>query len=117
MKRLLDACVWGGALSALLAAGHDVVWAGEWESDPGDEEILALANEQSRVLVTLDKDFGELAVIRNRPHCGIIRLVGLSAQRQATVSLQIIERYSNELSAGALLTVSEDRVRVRSAKE
>lgn len=58
MKVLLDTCVWGGARSVLEAAGHDVIWTGDWEKDPGDEEILAYAHREGRVLVTLDKDFG-----------------------------------------------------------
>ena len=56
MKLLLDACVWGGACPELEAAGYDVVWAGSWPTDPGDEQILARAHHEGRVLVTLDKD-------------------------------------------------------------
>ncbi len=61
MKLLLDACVWGGARTVIEAAGHDVVWAGDWPRDPGDDEIMAQAHREERVLVTLDKDkdFGE----------------------------------------------------------
>lgn len=77
MKLLLDACVWGGSLQVLQAAGHDVVWAGNWPEDPGDEEILARAHSERRVLVTLDKDFGELAIVHGIPHSGILRLVNL----------------------------------------
>ncbi|MEN3000764.1 MAG: hypothetical protein ABDI19_02850 [Armatimonadota bacterium] len=40
MKVLLDACVWGGAKAVLQADGYDVIWAGDWETDPGDEVIL-----------------------------------------------------------------------------
>ena len=72
MKLLLDSCVWGGALTRLRAAGHDVVWSGEWPADPGDEEILARALAEGRVLVTLDKDFRELAFVRELPHTGIV---------------------------------------------
>ena len=43
MKLLLDTCVWGGARSELEALGYDVVWTGDWESDPGDAEILSYA--------------------------------------------------------------------------
>ena len=57
MKLLLDTCVWGGAVAPLKAAGHDVVWAGDWPTDPGDDEILALAHREGRILITLDKDF------------------------------------------------------------
>jgi len=78
-EALLDSCVWGGAVARLRAAGHDVVWSGDWPADPGDEDILAHALAEGRVLVTLDKDFGELAIVRELPHAGILRLVGLSA--------------------------------------
>ena len=37
---MLDRCVWGGALPLLKEAGYDVVWTGEWETDPGDQAIL-----------------------------------------------------------------------------
>ena len=79
MKLLLDSCVWGGAAGRLRAAGHDVAWSGDWPADPGDEEVLARALAEGRVLVTLDKDFGELAVVRELPHAGILRLVAQSA--------------------------------------
>jgi len=41
-----------------------VVWAGDGNGDAGDDEILAQARHEERVLVTLDKDFGELAIVR-----------------------------------------------------
>ena len=40
MKVLLDTCVWGPAQIEIRDAGHDVIWAGDWDKDPGDEEIL-----------------------------------------------------------------------------
>ena len=116
MKILLDTCVWGGAREPLEAAGYDTVWAGEWPQDPGDDEIMRLAAEQGRVLVTLDKDFGELAVVHGRPHGGILRLVGLSAMRQGPACLDALVRYSADLLAGAIVTVEPGRVRVRPAE-
>ena len=53
MKILLDTCVSGGGSEILEAAGHDVVWAGAWDIDPGDDEILNRAYREGRVLVTL----------------------------------------------------------------
>ena len=82
MKILLDACVWGKAKEGLSRQGHDVVWAGDWAEDPGDLEILKRAHSEKRVLVTLDKDFGELAIVRKVAHSGIIRLVNISARNQ-----------------------------------
>ena len=115
MKLLLDTCLWGGAVDSLKAAGHGVIWAGDWPTDPGDEEIMTLAHQEGRILITLDKDFGELAVVRGQAHAGIIRLVILPAFQQAPTCLMVLTRYGVELQAGAILTVEPGRVRVRPA--
>jgi len=117
LKVLLDTCVWGGARTELESAGHDIVWSGDWNEDPGDEEILSIAHREQRVLVTLDKDFGELAIIHNWPHSGIIRLVNIRAKQQGAFCLHILEQYQNELIEGAIATVELDRVRIRLSKE
>lgn len=113
MKLLLDACVWSGARRDLEAAAHDVIWAGDWPQDPGDEDILARAYADRRVLVTLDKDFGELAVVFGRPHCGIIRLVDQRARLQGAACLAALKRYGAALEAGAIVTVEPGRLRIR----
>jgi predicted nuclease of predicted toxin-antitoxin system len=105
--------MWGLAKAELIAMGHDVVWAGDWPADPGDIEILQRAYDEQRVLVTLDKDFGELAVIERQPHCGIVRLVGIRAETQAPACRSAIERYASELATRAIVTVEPGRVRIR----
>ncbi len=115
MKLLLDTCVWGGAVDALKAAGHDVIWAGDWPADPGDDEIMALAHQGGRILITLDKDFGELAVVREQAHAGIVRLVILSSSQQAPACVMVLNRYGTELQSGAIVTVEPGRIRVRPA--
>jgi predicted nuclease of predicted toxin-antitoxin system len=113
VKLLLDACVWGGAKETLAALGHDVIWAGDWSTDPGDESLLSTANLEQRVLVTLDKDFGELAVVRGQPHRGIIRLVGIAARQQAASCQDVLARHGSELTRGALITAESSRLRIR----
>ena len=93
MNLLLDTCVWGGAKAELIAAGHNVIWAGDWDEDPGDEALLNQATREGRVLVTLDKDFGELAVLHNVSHTGIIRLVGFRSVRQAQACGHVLTAY------------------------
>jgi predicted nuclease of predicted toxin-antitoxin system len=115
MRILLDTCVWYGVRDELIAADYDVVWTGDWSEDPGDEQILATAYNEGRILVTLDKDFGELAIVRGLPHCGILRLVNLSTKQQIAVCLQVISRYGQELETGAIVTATLSRVRIRPA--
>ena len=66
------------------------------------------------VLVTIDKDFGELAVVRGLPHAGIVRIVGFAAREQGPACAAALARYGHELAAGALVTVERNRVRIRS---
>jgi len=103
--------------SALSDAGHDVVWAGDWPTDPGDEEILDRARQESRVLVTPDKDFGELAIVRRLPHCGIVRLVALSTSQQVEVCLAVLATYAAYLEGGAIVTAEANRIRFRPADD
>ena len=113
MKVLLDTCVYGGGVEILEAAGYDVIWAGNWPRDPGDEEILRRAYSEGRILITLDKDFGELAVLFGRLHCGIIRLVGVSSIQQPVVCMRVLDKYGEVLQKGAIVTAELDRLRFR----
>jgi predicted nuclease of predicted toxin-antitoxin system len=117
LKLLLDTCVSPRTRSALAEAGHDAIWTGDWTPDPGDEAILEFAQRESRILVTLDKDFGELAVVFGKRHCGIVRLVDIDPSRQASVCEEVLARYGTELAAGAIVTVTTDRTRLRPADD
>lgn len=101
----------------LVDKGHDVVSAADWDPDPGDDEILVRAHAEHRVLVTLDKDFGELAIVHRRSHSGIIRIVGFSARRQAVACEQALVIHGEVLVGGGIVTIEPGRVRVRSADQ
>jgi len=113
MKVLLDSCLSGKICSSLQEAGHDVIWIGDWDEDPGDQEILLAAHRENRVLITLDKDFGELVLRHHLPHAGIVRLVNQSVKQQASMCLQILEQYSEDLQAGAIVTAESGWVKIR----
>lgn len=112
MKFLFDACVSSGVSRKLQSEGHDTLWAGDWPENPGDDEILERAHREGRILITLDKDFGELAIVHGRPHSGIIRLVNLSSRQQAEACLRVIELHGDELRSGVIITVEPNRIRI-----
>jgi predicted nuclease of predicted toxin-antitoxin system len=62
MRLLLDECCDPELVAALRAAGHDVHHVLETDRGADDEVVLALSRAQNRILVTEDRDFGELAV-------------------------------------------------------
>ena len=94
-----------------------MIWAGDWPVDPGDNEVLRRAHAEGRVLITLDKDFGELAIVLRRPHAGIVRLVGFRAAEQARACSPVLVRFDAELVGGAIITSSPDRLRIRPGGE
>jgi predicted nuclease of predicted toxin-antitoxin system len=97
----------------LKAAGYDVEWVGEWPGDPGDEAILARAYRERRILVTLDNDFGELAIARGQRHSGILRLANLATRRQAAVCAHVLSLHGATLQSGAMITAAPGRLRIR----
>jgi predicted nuclease of predicted toxin-antitoxin system len=82
--------------------------------DPGDELIIQQAFQDKSILITLDKDFGELAVFKGFPRYGIVRLVNHPARQQAKVCQEILHRYQFDLQSGAIITVEKSRIRIRS---
>ena len=110
---LLDSCIWGGCVDPLRTLGHDVDWCGSWEKDPGDTVIMHEAAVQDRILVTLDKDFGELAILKGLPHKGLVRLQGVRARELAPIIHRLVDEYETVLIKGALLVVTPKRLRIR----
>ena len=51
----------GAAVAALEAAGHDIIWVRVAAPGTTDPDVVAWAAREGRILLTFDKDFGELA--------------------------------------------------------
>jgi len=114
VKFLLDACAASRSLRALLdELGHDVVSALEVDPRAADEVLLAVARDEQRILVTADKDFGELVFVRRLPHPCIIRFVDMRVTEQVTAMRELLDRHVAHLRDGALLVLSRGRLRVR----
>ena len=73
MRFLLDESAELRIAAFLRLAGHDVTSIAENHprSIP-DREVLRIANAERRVLITNDRDFGELIFHQRRPHAGVI---------------------------------------------
>jgi predicted nuclease of predicted toxin-antitoxin system len=75
MKFLLDQSTDARLVTHLKHLGHDVTRIGS-HYPPGlpDQEVLALAKQKQRILITDDRDFGELVFRLHLPHAGVIFL-------------------------------------------
>ena len=92
--------------------GHDVVEAQTLGPDPGDRALLELAESENRVLITIDRDFGELIYLRRVSHAGLIRLPDVRVARRIEMVEELIDQYSEALEARAIVTIQDGRVRV-----
>ena len=114
MKFLLDVCASSRRLMGALAeAGHDVRSAGDGYARASDEELLAVARAERRVLVTEDKDFGELVFLHGRRHPCVIRLVELDVEEAAKALRHLVDRHGEALSSNPIVVVTKRRVRIR----
>lgn len=61
-------------VDALRQDGHDVIWIREDAPGTKDPELLDRAEEEGRLILTLDKDFWQIAVQRPDPisRCGVM---------------------------------------------
>ncbi len=71
VRWLLDECVEAG-LVAIFRAGHDVVYMTDVEPRAPDTEVMDRATREQRLLLTEDKDFGDLVFRDGRPVPGIV---------------------------------------------
>lgn len=101
-------------VEALRGAGHDVAWVRSDTPGAGDEAVVARARLEGRVLLTFDKDFGELVLKRG---AGASHGVVLFRTRLANAA-DLARRVATVLAsrgdwAGNFSVVEDDRVRMR----
>ncbi len=74
MKFLVDESSGFAIYKWLLNQGYDVIFARDIFQGAPDETVLKKAFEESRILITDDRDFGELIFLHKKPHAGLIYL-------------------------------------------
>ncbi len=101
-------------IESLRAQGHDVLSVKESLRGAQDDAILAQAQSEKRIVVTHDKDFGELAFrVGLSAECGVI-LLRLAGTNNDTDNRRALEAIASRTDwAGHFSVISEDRIRMR----
>ncbi|MCE5323895.1 DUF5615 family PIN-like protein [bacterium] len=100
-------------IEALRKRGHDVLWVRTDTPGISDKEVLARAFLEERLLLTMDKDFGELAFHTKLPAtCGIIliRITPTSPDRLSLLTISALE--SRNDWSGHFSVIDTRRVRM-----
>jgi predicted nuclease of predicted toxin-antitoxin system len=74
MKFIVDECTGSNVANFLLKNNFDVISVFDEFRSASDEFILAKCYNESFIIITSDKDFGEMVFRQNLKHCGIILL-------------------------------------------
>ena len=117
MRILLHASADFRLLGYLTGLGHDVATiAGDYPRSLEDEEVLATAYRDQRVLITNDRDFGELIFRRKLPHAGVIyfRLEETDLPTKILGLDRVLTSHADQLTG--FIVVSERGIRVRAAQ-
>ena len=116
MNFLADENVDQQIVDQLRQDGHNVLYVIEMEPGISDDEVLARANRRGALLLTADKDFGELIFRQQRISSGVIliRLAGLSSIAKVRVVASAIQKHGKQfINAFTVITAGLIRIRPR----
>ena len=116
MRLLVDEALQDAVAQRLATAGHDTTHvrilglAGHT-----DDEVMALAIADERILVTTDTDFGTILALTGAdgPSVLLLRGIGDTVDERVDALLDVLPRAERVLSEGAVVVIEPDRYRIR----
>lgn len=113
MRILADENFPGEAVAALRARGHDVAWIHEEAPGAEDASVVERARREARLIITFDKDFGELvfhAGLGNASGIVLFRIASSSGRAVSEIAVAVPE--GRDDWTGNFAVVEADRVRL-----
>ncbi len=114
MKFLVDMGVGKIAETQLLRDGYDVASVRDLDPRMKDSDILQLAVNEQRIVITMDKDFGELVYREGLSHVGILlfRMEDATGHEKAAVLHTLLAQYADKIQ-GHFCVYQNGRLRIR----
>ncbi len=114
MKFVLDESVDAPIAFRLTKDGHRVICVWESSRSASDTQVLSLANKNRAILITADRDFGELVFRLEKAHYGVIliRLSGLPIKEKVEIMSRVIAEHGEKLSE-SFTVVKPGLIRIR----
>lgn len=99
MNLLADESVDRPIVERLRNDQHSVLYIADMKKGIPDDEVLHLANQNNALLVTLDKDFGELVFRKKMISQGVllVRLAGIANAEKAEIVSTVLKNYNEKL--------------------
>jgi len=103
----------GEAVEALRLHGHDVTWVRTDAPGSNDQQVLEWARTDDRILITFDKDFGELAFRSRLPASSGIILFRISTPSSAHVARVATTALDSRTDwVGHIAVIEDSRIRM-----
>jgi len=114
MNFLADESVDRQIVDALREDDHAVLYVTEMDPGISDDEVLDNAEKGSAILITADKDFGELVFRQQRITKGVVlvRLAGLLPSKKAEIASTMIKKHLDAIQ-NAFTVISPNAIRIR----
>ena len=114
MKLIVDEGVDKPIVDYLRTLGYDIYYVLEMLPGLSDQEVLSLANNERRVLMTMDTDFGELVFRLKEVSSGVLllRIAGLDSIQKQRITEKVLRNYAEQIE-GNFTVVTKDSVRIR----
>jgi predicted nuclease of predicted toxin-antitoxin system len=100
-------------INALRNEGYDVLSISELSPAINDNDVMKIANSENRILLTSDKDFGELVFRLKLISSGIVlfRIPELSNKEKATLAVKCVKEFETELKE-SFSVVTQNKIRI-----
>jgi predicted nuclease of predicted toxin-antitoxin system len=114
MNFLADESVDRQIVDALREDDHAVLYVTEMDPGISDDEVLDKAEKGSAILITADKDFGELVFRQQRITMGVVlvRMAGLLPSKKAEIASTMIKKHLDAIQ-NAFSVISPNTIRIR----
>jgi predicted nuclease of predicted toxin-antitoxin system len=114
MKLLADESVDAPVVEFLRNTGFDIIYVLERKPGVSDSYVLEWSIRTKRVLLTVDKDFGELIFRTGKASVGVVlyRLSGIPNSAKSKIILRVLQERNNELIR-AFTVITRHRIRIR----
>jgi predicted nuclease of predicted toxin-antitoxin system len=114
MRFLVDECTGKKFASLLEREGYNVLFVGDILPSASDSEIIRRADEDNRILITDDKDFGNLVFRLEKPAQGVVLLrMGVNPEKRVRTLLNVLK--AHDLN-GKFIVLKEDSIRIRTIR-
>ncbi len=112
---LIDVGVGRAVEERLIQRGYDVKAIRSLDPRMADLDIIRLAASERRIVLTMDKDFGELVFHAGEPHAGVLllRMEDASSTKKVAAVEYILDHYGDAIRRGGFCVYQHGRLRIR----